>query len=308
VNTGLGQYISVSTSRDGRRVVATVANPTTNLWRVPLIGREAEEKDVEAYRLPTARALAPRFGGAQLFYLSSIGTIDGLWRVQDGQASEVWRGADGSLTEPPSVSRDGSSVAVISMRGRARHLVLVSADGRNSRTLAPSIEIEGGAGQGMADWSPDGTSIVAGGRDAQGPGLFRIPIDGGPPVRLVNGRAANPIWSPDGTLIVYAGKFFTGQVELLGVRPDGTSVPLPPVRTRPGGYRFLPDGRGIVYLPFIQSIDFWQFDFATKTNRRITRLANQGTLTSFDITPDGKAIVFDRSVQNSNIVLIDLAK
>ena len=308
VNTGLGQYISVSTSRDGRRVVATVANPTTNLWRVPLIGREAEEEDVEAYRLPTARALGPRFGGTHLFYLSSVGTIDGLWRVQDGQASEVWRGADGSLTEPPSVSRDGSSVAVISMRGRARHLVLVSADGRNSRTLAPSIEIEGGAGQAMADWSPDGKSIVAGGRDARGPGLFRIPVDGSEPVRLVAGRAANPLWSPDGNLIVFAGKFFTGQVELLGVRPDGTAVELPPVRTRPGGYRFLPDGSGLVYLPFIPSLDFWQFDFATRSNRQITRLSNRGVLTSFDITPDGKAIVFDRSLQNSNIVLIELSK
>jgi len=32
-----------------------------------------------------------------------------------------------------------------------------------------------------------------------------------------------------------------------------------------------------------------------------------GVLTSFDITPDGKAIVFDRSLQNSNIVLIERA-
>jgi hypothetical protein len=38
-------------------------------------------------------------------------------------------------------------------------------------------------------------------------------------------------------MILYAGKFFTGQVELLAVRPDGTPVELPPVRTRPGGYR-----------------------------------------------------------------------
>ena len=33
---GLEQYTSVSASRDGRRVVATVANPTASLWRVPL--------------------------------------------------------------------------------------------------------------------------------------------------------------------------------------------------------------------------------------------------------------------------------
>ena len=87
VSSGLDQYTSVSSSRDGRRVVATVAKPSANLGRVPLLDRLAEDSDAEPYPLPTARALAPRFGGTSLFYLSSRGTGDGLWRAQDGQAS-----------------------------------------------------------------------------------------------------------------------------------------------------------------------------------------------------------------------------
>jgi Tol biopolymer transport system component len=308
VNSGLGQYLSVSASRDGRRVVATVANPTASLWRVPLLARQAEDRDVQPYPLPTARALAPRFGGTSLFYLSAVGTGDGLWRVQDGQASEVQKGVDGALSEPPAVSPDGSRVAIIVRREGKRHLQIVSADGRSSQTLAASLDIQGAAGQGTADWSPDGTWIVTGGRDAQGPGLFKVPVDSGVPVRLVTGHAVNPIWSPDGNLIVYAGKFFTGQVELLGVRPDGTAVEMPPVRTRPGGYRFLPNGTGLVYLPFIPSVDFWMVDFATKAHRQLTRLGDQGTLGTFDVTPDGKAIVFDRARMNSDIVLIELPK
>jgi Tol biopolymer transport system component len=306
MSSGLGQYTWVSASRDGRRVVATVANPTASLWRVPLLDRQAEDRDVQPYALPTGRALAPRFSGTSLFYLSTSGTGDGLWRVQDGQASEVAKSADGGLFEPPAVSPDGSRVAIIVTREGKRQLVVLSADGRSSRTLAPSLDIHGAAGQGTADWSPDGTSIVVGASDAQGAGLFKVPVDGGVPVRLVAGQAENPDWSPDGNLIVYGGKFFTGQVELLGVRPDGTPVELPPVRTRPGGYRFLPNGAGLVYLPFIPSLDFWLFDFATKTHRQLTRLSNQGALETFDITPDGTAIVFDRTRENSDIVLIEL--
>jgi hypothetical protein len=49
--------------------------------------------------VPTVRALAPRFAGAVLYYLSSFGTSDGLWRYRDGQAFEIWRGADGALLE-----------------------------------------------------------------------------------------------------------------------------------------------------------------------------------------------------------------
>jgi hypothetical protein len=77
---------------------------------------------------------------------------------------------------------------------------------------------------------------------------------------------------------------------------------------RPGGYRFLPDGTGLVYLPRIPSLDFSLLDFATGKSRQLTRLSNQGALRTFDITRDGKYIVFDRSRQNSNVVLIDLSK
>ena len=98
------------------------------------------------------------------------------------------------------------------------------------------------------------------------------------------------------------------QVALQAVRADGTAVELPEIMVRPGGYRFLPDGTGIVYIPRIQGLDFWQFDLATRTSRQLTTLGNQGAIRTFDITRDQKYIVFDRSRQNSNIVLFDLSK
>jgi hypothetical protein len=92
------------------------------------------------------------------------------------------------------------------------------------------------------------------------------------------------------------------------LRPDGSRVELPSIRTRPGGYRFLPNGTGLVYLPLITSVDFWLVDFATKVQRQLTRLTSQDALGTFDITPDGKDIVFDRTRENSDIVLIELPK
>ena len=65
----------------------------------------------------------------------------------------------------------------------------------------------------------------------QGPGLFRIPVDGGTPIRLVTGPAFDPVVSPDGNLIVYAGQQ-TAVAPLLAVRPDGSPVTLPPIRVR----------------------------------------------------------------------------
>ena len=77
------------------------------------------------------------------------------------------KGADSVLSEPPAVSPDGGRVAVVVRQQGKRHLAVMSADGTNSRTLAASIEIQGVVGQGAADWSPDGTWIVAGGRDGR---------------------------------------------------------------------------------------------------------------------------------------------
>jgi Tol biopolymer transport system component len=304
----LDHYTSVAASRDGRRVVATVAHPTASLWRVPLRDRIVDDGDAKPYTLPASRALAPRFGGTSLFYLSSRGTGDGLWRFRDGQASEIWKGIDRPLSEPVAVSPDGLRVAVVVAKDGKRRLTVMSADGTNAQSLAPSIDIEGTPGTATVDWSPSGESIVTGGSDAQGRALFRIPVDGGAPIRLVTGQAVNPVWSPDGNLIVYAGVFMAGQVELRAMRPDGAPVELGHIGVHPGGYRFTRDGARLAYLPGLQSTDFWLLDLATKKPRQLTRLSNQGRIQTFDITPDGKEIVFDRLRENSNIVLIDLPK
>ena len=305
IPSGVDQYTSVSASRDGQHIVATVANPSTSLWRVPLLDRLVEERDALLHPLPapTGLASAPRFGKTTLFYLSARGTRDGLWKVEDGKTSDVWRSVDGALSEPPAVSSDGRVALVVKREGK-RRLSIMAADGTGVRALAPSIDIEGAAGQGAADWSPDGTRIVTGGRDARGPALFLITVQTGAIVRLRDGNWVNPVWSPDGKLIVYAGRSLIGQVDLLGMTPDGGAVDLPPLLVRPGGYRFLPDGSGLVYLPRIPSLDFWLLDFATRKSRPLTSLGNQGALRTFDITPDGKYLVFDRSRQNANIILI----
>jgi len=193
---------------------------------------------------------------------------------------------------------------VVGREGK-RSIWLMSANGSNRRTLAASIDVQGAAGQGAIDWSPDGQWIVAGGRDATGPALFKIPVDGGVPVRIVDGIGHNPVWSPKGDLIVYAGRSNVGQVQILGARPDGSPVGMPRLMVRPGGYRFLPDGSALVYLPGIHALDFWLLDLATAQSRRLTALTSRGALRSFDSAPDGRSIVFDRFQQNSNIMLIE---
>jgi Tol biopolymer transport system component len=183
---------------------------------------------------------------------------------------------------------------------------VTSENGSDRRTLAAGIDMQGAAGQSAVDWSPDGKWIVGGGEDARGPALFKIPLDGSEPTRLLDGPWVNPIWSPKDDMIVYAGRSVIGQVQLRAVHPDGSPVAMPGVMVRPGGYRFLPDGSGLILLRDIHAQEFWRLDIRSGKSALVAQLKNRGGLRTFDVTRDGRFIVFDRSRQNSNVVLIEL--
>ncbi len=301
---GLEQYTSLSASADGKRLAVTVANPTVRLWSVPILSSIATEGDVKPFGA-SMRALEPRFRGKTLYYLSSAGPVDRLWRFDEGKPTEVWGEPQARIVEPPAISPDGRQIAIVTSQSGKRRLRLISADGAESISIAQELDVEG-----SADWSPDGQWIVTGANDKRGEGLFKIPASGGAPVRLTSTIGRDPVWSPNGSLIAYSGPNIFTLTPLLAIRPDGTPIKLPEIRTQRDGerLRFMPDGRGLVFMRGTEATpwqDFWLLDLTTMVTRKLTRLTDRATMRAFDITPDGKQIIFDRLRENSAVVLID---
>src|SRR5258708_7741449 len=306
VSSGLEQYTALAAAADGRRLAASVVNAQVNLWSVPITGRLVEEKDVEAFQLPTMRSQGPRFGGGSFFYLSSRDGADGLWSYRDGKALEIWKGSEGALQSPPAVSADGTGVAFELRRDGKQQMHIMTADGTRLRPISNDVDV-----RGTASWSPDGKWIVVAGSDRNGLGLFKLPVDGGAPVRIATGPFLDPVWSPRRDPIVYCAPQLFTPTPPLPLPPDGTPTKLPEIKVQREGARarFLPDGTGLVYMLgyTIAEQDFWLLDLNTMRSRRLTRLSSSAVMRTFDITPDGRRIVFDRLTEDSDILLIDLA-
>jgi Tol biopolymer transport system component len=306
ISFGVERYTSLAATPDGRRLVATVANPAATLWTVPIpAAGVAEEADAKTFPLSTADSGAPRFGGNSLFYLSSLGAGDGVWRVDQGPAMEIWKGSDGGVLASPAPSPDGRRIAIVMRRNGTPRLHLLAADGGDLQTLADAVTVQGGA-----SWSPDGKWIAVGGSRAGHGGLFKIPVDGTSPVQLLEGPALNPVWSPDGRTIAYMGANVSAYAPLLAVRDDGTPIDMPRISMRRDGERLrFADRRTLIFMQgAARAQDFWTLNLETMQTRQLTRFTRRDTMRTFDVTPDGKRIVFDRLRDNSDIVLIDLPR
>src|SRR5687768_4459804 len=78
---GVEQYLSIAAgsapgtrpSEPLRRLVATVANPTANLWTVPITDGISGESAVKPFTVADVRASSPRFGREFILYQSYRG-------------------------------------------------------------------------------------------------------------------------------------------------------------------------------------------------------------------------------------------
>jgi serine/threonine protein kinase len=310
LSTGVEHFISIAASAETagrRRFVATVSNPSVELWSIPVTNGISGEGSASRLSLPTARAAAPRFErDSSLLYLASRSGADGVWRLSGTSATEVWRPTEGALVAAAAPSPDGKRICFAVRRQQRSTLRCALADGSRVAAVADSLDV-----RGAPSWSPDGKWIAVAARDGEAVRVFKIQAQGGVPQRLVDSVSSNPVWSPDGKFVLYSGTPRGRSVPLKAVTPEGKPFALPfgalLVDRLGDSYAFLPDGKSIVVkLGGFRRQDFWLFDIATGKRRKLTQFRPGQSLLRFDVSPDGKRIVFERVRENSDIALIEV--
>ena len=304
ISTGLEQYTSLAASADGRRLVATVSRSTERLWRVPIANYVVDESQATLISLPTGRGLSPRIGPGYTIYRAPKAGRDSLWKLtSEGSATELWNGGNGRTVAGPAIAPNGQRIVFSVERAGRTQLYVMNTDGTGTKRIAEELDV-----RGSPAWSPDGRWLaVAANRDSE-PRLFKVPVDGRPPVLLVNEYSTDPAWSPSGQLLVYTGADVGTTFTIKAVSADGAPRHLPNIVLTRGARRlvFLREDTLVIMKGDITHKEFWSVDLTTGRERRLTMLRRGFVVGDFDISAKGREIVFDRTQEESDIVLFDL--
>ncbi len=306
LTSGLDRYTSLAASADGHRLVVTRTTPHGTLFRIRIGDFPVQVSPADQIPLTTSSGFSPRLGPGYLLYVSATGAGESIWKLASGASTELWRGEGARVFGGPAISPDGRSIAFSARKDGRALLYVMQADGTNAHVLADSLDLQGGPA-----WAPDGRSIVTAAADHGVPHLFRVPLDGRAPASFVSEYSLDPAWSPDGRLVVYSGPDIGTTFSVKAVTAEAAPHSLRALTLTRGARHltFLPGGRSLVFLRGeIQHKDLWLVDLDTGAERQLTSLPSDFDVRDFDLSPDGREVVFERVQERSDLVLLDLPR
>jgi Tol biopolymer transport system component len=152
--------------------------------------------------------------------------------------------------------------------------------------------------------TPDGKWIIYVSFGDMGPTLWKMPVDGGQPVELVDKYALGPAISPDGKSIAcyYWDQMPESQLGI-AVLPIEGGAPLNKFNIPAMFVRWTPDGRGLVYVDNRSGVsNLWMQPVDGGQPMQLTDFKTDQIFV-FDWSRDGRQLLLARGVVTSDVVL-----
>ena len=202
LTTGLGA-ISISMSRDGRRMVYAAYSARANLWSQPIPSGPPSSAE-SAIPITTGsqviESVHVSHDGHWLFFDSNINGNADLFRVATTGGQPEQLTSDSADEFAPDLSPDGRIIVYHVWRNGVRSIELKSLDGRPVEHLSKTTLL--GV---LPTWSPDGATIAFTQFPPPAIAIVRRGANGrwSSPKTIARG-GGHPMWSPDGLRIAYA--------------------------------------------------------------------------------------------------------
>jgi Tol biopolymer transport system component len=304
VSMGLERYTSLAASANGMRLVATVANSHSDLWRVTISdGGPPQSAAIPVTPATQSAAHTPRFGSDYVVYVSSGGGRTEIRKLANGAESDLWHDVSARRIGAPAVAPDGRHIAFSVERTNSTQLYVIDSDGANARVIGDNLAL-----RGELAWTPDSQSLVSAIVRNGEPRLARIFLDGKPPQPMASEYSLNPVWSNDGKYLFYSGADVGTNFPLRALGPDGRPYGMPSLILTRGARRvvFSSNSESLIILRGeIGHKNFVLWNPKTGAERQLTDLPGNFTIGDFDVSPDGQEIIFDRVQETSGIALIE---
>ncbi len=302
VTNDLINYSGLSLAADTGKVVTTQSTKVSRMWLVPEndVAQATQAASVGIDNFSEKLGLNWLSNGKLIYGSRASGNAD-LWLMDADGNNQKQLTVDTTLEGQPTVTADGRYIAFLSNRAGTYNIWRMNADGSHLQRLT------NGPWENTPSFSPDGKWIVYNGVFQEKPVLWKIPAEGGTPVRLTGDVSIRPAVSPDGKMVAHLHLDAQSQRMKLAVVPmEGasqvkmfaTSIPEPHI------VNWSPDGRMVTYVDTHDGVsNIWGQPLDGSPSKPLTHFKSDNIF-RFAWSPDGKKLACERGFYINDVVLI----
>jgi Tol biopolymer transport system component/DNA-binding winged helix-turn-helix (wHTH) protein len=178
-------------SADLTKIVASQSFLDTQIW-ISSGGPSSPPQPLIAAQLDVA--MTP---DGRVVFTAKDSVGDDIWIMNRDGTGRRQLTHDASIERSPVVAPDGSFIVFVSGRGKQNIWRMDLVNGS-------PVQLTNGSGEHYPTLTPDGRFVLFNSLDDGS--LWRVPVEGGEPVKVLSERAVRVAVSPDGKMLAYFGK------------------------------------------------------------------------------------------------------
>lgn len=287
-----GLYPAIA--RKGHRMVFAESPSVSAIWRLDVTAPEKEKPIVQSAGRDSAPSFSP--DGKRLAFRSDRTGADEIWTADiDGEHQKQVTSMKGPRLGRPRWSPDGKLLAFDARKDEHPDVYTAPAGGGEATRVTNS-------GSSSPAFSPDGKWIYGGTRQ-----IWRRTLDGGAPTQITQRGGSGAVASLDGKWIYYQRGREIRRVAAAG--GDEEELYQPEMNLFWGS--LAPGRNGVYFLEWERrgrAIQVTYYDAGAKKATAVLKLERPDMErgVSFDITPDGKTVLYSKVDQTeTNLMLLD---